>query len=183
MFNYLIWEIKNFWIKKYLITKDFWFEVNYEWIKTNWEFFIYVFFDQNIWTFKYYVFDDIQKKINFEIVNKISWIWVNTAYKICVNDIEKIKQAIDEGNVNFFKAIKGVWEKTAKRIIVELKNNFKIKDLNKIDSDDKLIKKVVQTLKNSWYDPKILKNTILNCPIEINEKNIQDIIKWTIDNM
>jgi Holliday junction DNA helicase RuvA len=58
-----------------------------------------------------------------------------------------MKTAIKDLDVKFFQNIPGIGPKSAKKILLELKDSIKQDDLVKLAIDDKLLKKITTTLK------------------------------------
>lgn len=183
MFNYFNWELSIYKDKKILKNKDFGIEIFYSWDKKSWEFFIYPVFDQNSNTYINYAFDDIEKKIFFERVNKLPWIWPKTAYHISCVPVDKLKKAIEGFDIQFFQTIPWIWAKTSRRIVVELKSSFDEKDIRKLDIDSKIFNDILSSLKTLWYDKTKIKKVLEKCPIELKKENLQNIIKWILDNV
>lgn len=99
---------------------------------------------QSIAAFEYYGFFNQEEKIMFELLISVSGIGSNTA-RVMLSSMsnDEIQQAILTENERAISSIKGIGPKTAKRVILELKdkvaktadtrtpmvnNNFKIKD-------------------------------------------------------
>lgn len=185
MYNYILGEIKKFWDKTFIINKNLgiWFEVIYKWNKKNWEFFLYPYFEQNLHTYINFCFSEYEQKQLFEKLIKIPGIWPKTAYNISTISMEKLKSSLDKNDINFFTKIPWIWPKTAKRIIIELKENFNKIDLEKINVDEKLFKQISKTLVNLWYNKNEIIKLLQQCPIEFKEENLQQIIKWLLDNI
>ncbi len=183
MFHFFIWEVVSVNNKKILKNDLFGIEIVYEWLKKEWEFYLFPNIDTNHNSIQYYCFDDIVKKSFFENVYKLPWIWPKTAYNISLIPYDDIKNALENLDIKFFQNIPWIWPKTAKRIVLELKNNIWKDDLSKIDIDEKLYKDIIKSLKNLWYDTNQVKKILTSCPIKLDKKNIADIIKWLIDNV
>lgn len=183
MFDYILGKIQNMWNKKFIINDYFGLEIIYEWTNIEWEFWIYNYFDQNNHNYIHYVFDSIEKKEFFEKIYKIQWIWPKVSYQISLLDVDKMKSSVESFDIKFFTAIPWIWEKTAKRILVELKNNFDKDDMEKINENQEIYKNIISTLKPLWYDSKKIKTILKKCTIKMNKKNIKEIIKWTINNI
>jgi Holliday junction resolvasome RuvABC DNA-binding subunit len=49
--------------------------------------------------------------------------------------------------VKFFQAIPGIGPKSAKKILLELKDSFNAEDMQRLDLDQKLYKDIVKSLK------------------------------------
>lgn len=183
MFHYFVWDINVYWTKKILTNKSFWIEVNYEWKRTTGEFFIFPYFDQNFNTYMYIAFDTIDQKLFFENIYKLPWIGLKIAYNISMIDYDTIKTAIENFDIKFFQSLPWVWPKTAKRLVVELKNTVSEKDIVKLNIDEKLYKDIIWSLKTLWYETNKVKKILEKCPLQLDRDNLSNIIKWVIDNI
>jgi len=185
MFNYFSWKIKKYWEKTFLINEKFWIwlEICYQGNKKEWIFFIYPYFEQNLHTYINFCFDTIEQKKLFEKLIKIPGIGPKTAYNISTIPWDNLKQALENNDIKFFTKLPWIGPKTSKRIIVELKENFDKIDLEKINIDEKLFNQITKTLSNLWYNKKDIVELLQKCPIKLEEKNLQQIIKRLLDNL
>lgn len=172
MINYLKWKIVKIDDKLFLVNDFFWIEVFYLWKKQEGEFFIFSYFDQNLKTFIYYCFEDLFKKNTFEKIIKIPWIGPKTAF--LVSNLENLENIIKTWNIKALSHIHWIWNKTAKRIILELKWSIDFSDIEN---------KIIKTLKKLWYNETEIYNKIKDCPYEINEENKEEIIKRLLKNI
>lgn len=184
MLHYFVWKIQALDSNRKILYNDYWWiEIIYQWNSKEWKFFLFPFFDQNINSYKYFAFEELEQKIFFEQVQKIPWIWWKTAYHISTLPYNKIKEAINTFDINFFQSIQGIWNKTAKRILLELKTAFSEDDISKLNIDEKLYKNIVSTLKWFWYSQEKTKNLLKQYPWELKEENKNKIIKRLINNL
>ncbi|GIV42885.1 MAG: Holliday junction ATP-dependent DNA helicase RuvA [Bacteroidia bacterium] len=100
-----------------------------------------------------YGFSNEEEKKIFLMFLSISGIGGNTALTILSGlSVQEIYKALEQQNVTAFKSIKGVGEKTAQRIILELKDKFSslksINVLEKVNEQEKLKIDAVQGLVN-----------------------------------
>ena len=80
---------------------------------------------QNLSTFVLYGFDKVEERAMFDMLTSISGIGNNLALTmLSAHPVDAIQQAIYQGNEAFITAIKGIGPKTAKLIIIELKDKF-----------------------------------------------------------
>lgn len=183
MFHYLKGEIKQYWSRMLLVNESFWVEVNYMWNKTEWEFFLYPYIDDNKKTVFYYTFDSMEQKTVFENTLKLNWIWPKTAFQIAKIPQNTLKTAIKDLDTKFFQSIPWIWPKSAKKILLELKWNFEINDIEAINIDQKLYKNIVKSLKWFGYDTDKIKDTLQKYEGKITSENLSDVVKWLITQM
>jgi Holliday junction DNA helicase RuvA len=181
MYNIVEGYIEIIDTKTFLITYEkVGLQVFYKWKRKKGIFFIYPYLDQNIHTFLYFCFEEISQKDFFEKLLKIPGIGPKTAFNIASLPKNQLEEIINTNNVKFLTQIPGIGPKTAKRIIVELKDQLTKIDL---DTNNEIVKKIVETLKNLWYDSQSIKKLLAKCPISLENKNIEKIIKRLLDNM
>jgi len=183
MFHYIIWKLVSYWNKKYIQNQTFWIEVNYLWIKSEWNFFLYPYIDDNKKTIFYFAFDEVQQKNVFVDMLKISWIWPKTAFHIVQLPAQHLQDAIKNLDIKFFQSIPGVWPKSAKKILLELKWSFDMSDVQSMDIDQKLYKDIVKSLKWFGYDSDKIKSLLQTYPEKITKTNMAELIKWIISNI
>lgn len=183
MFHYFVGKIKDYGEKKILKNDDFGIQVTYKGLKTQGEFFLYPYFDQNKNSYKYLAFDNFMKKKFFEKIHKVPGIGPSIAYSMSMKSLDKIKNAIQESDLSFFQSIKGIWPKTAKRIIVELQSSFDGEDFQKMTDNQEVYNKVIETLKPLGYNINEVKKVLEDIEITFKEENIQDIIEKVISEL
>ncbi len=142
--------------------------------------FIYPYTDDNHKTIRYYAFDTHAQKDIFENLLKIAGIGPKTAFHIAQLDQEAMKTAIKELDVKFFQNIPGIWPKSAKKILLELKDSIKQDDLQKLAIDEKLLKKITTTLKWLGYDSKKIHHVLHKYEKPITEETLGEVVKWII---
>lgn len=183
MFHYFIGKIHRYWNKVYIQNQQLWIEANYLWKKSDWEFFIYPHLDDNKKTIVYFAFDEIAQKIVFEDMLKINWIGTKTAFQIVQLPKEQLNNAIKTLDIKFFQSIPGIGPKSAKKILLEMKWNFDLDDVQKMDIDQKLYKDIVKSLKWFGYDSDKIKSILQKYPEKITKTNMAEVIKWIIGQM
>jgi len=88
-------------------------------------FFCFLYFRQD--HFELYGFLKEEELKLFEMLNSVSGVGPKTALTILEKEpVENIMAAIIEGQADFLKKISGISQKTAERIILELKNKIKL---------------------------------------------------------
>mgnify|MGYP002398061637 CR=1 FL=1 len=183
MFHYINWELKRYENNAFITNSFIWIQVFYFGNKQNWEFFLYPHLDDNKKTIIYFAFDTAIQKTTFEEVLKVNWVWPKTAFQIVQLPKEKLDLAIQTLDAKFFQAIPGIWPKSAKKILLELKWTYEIEDVQKMDIDQKLYRNIVNSLKWLWYDTTSIKSTLQKYDWKITKENMTEIIKRVISQM
>lgn len=183
MINFIVWCLKQYWKKKFIINDIYWIEVTYAFEKQSWEFFIYNHIDQSNWTFRNYAFENCQQLELFETISKTKWIWFKISYNISTRPVKEIFDAIENMDFKYFQSIDWIWPKTSKRIIIELKSSIKKDDFSSLENDSILYKNIIKSLNSLWYESNKIKAKLNECPIKISPENVSEIIKWLISNI
>ena len=183
MLHYFVWNLKIVGKEKFLVNSSFWIQVLYSWGKSEGEYFVYPYFDDQKKTFWYFAFDTMEQKEVFEMMLKVSWVWPKTAFQIVQLPLNELKDAVENLDAKFFQAIPGVWPKMAKKIVLELKDNVKIFEAVQIDQDQKLFKSVSKSLQNFWFESSRVKELLRNYPEKLTEENLPNVVKWVISEM
>jgi len=142
--------------------------------------FLHPYIDENHKTIRYYAFDTHTQKQVFEKLIKITGIGPKTGFHIAQIPEKDIQKAIKELNIKFFQNIPGIWPKSAKKILFELKDTIKQADLKKLAVDDKLLKKITSTLKWLGYEARKINDILHKYDKPITEDNLGEVIKWII---
>lgn len=158
-------------------------EVYYGGLNTKWDYFLYPYIDDNKKTVHYFAFDSIDQKIMYETVLKISGVGPKTAFHIVQLDLAEMKEAITNLDVKFFQNIPGIWPKSAKKILLELKDSVGKDEFKKLASDDKHTKSIITALKWLWYEVEKVKNVLKTYKWEITQENVWEVIKRVIGEM
>ena len=166
--------------KTYIQNQSFGIEVIYLWTTSEWMFFLYPYLDDNKKTIVYYAFDTAAQKAVFEDMLKISGVWPKTALHLVQLPVAEMQEAIRTLNVKFFQSVPGVWPKSAKKILLELKGNFVMEDVTQIDIDQKLYKDIVKSLKGIGYDTTRVGDLLRTYPEALDKNRVGEIIKWLI---
>ncbi len=183
MFHYFQWKVeKKGWVT--LLIHDFiWIQVFYAWKKSEWEFYLFSVYDENKKTIQYYAFDTLEQKQVFEQFLKVNWIWGKTAFQLAQTPHEELSNAVKNMDVKFFQAIPWIWPKWAKKILLELKDSFDVKELSSLDIDQKLFKDIVKSMRDFWYDADSVKKVLLTYKEPITKEKMPEIIKWIISQL
>lgn len=183
MFHLFHWILAHHWNRLYLDNGQTWIEVTYTWTQQEGMFFLIPVLDTNNNTIKYYAFEDIAQRERFVTMQKIQGIWGKNAYLLATLPIDEVKQAVEEFDAKYFQSLPGIGAKTAKRILIELKQTLSEDDMKKLSIDDKLYKDITESLKSLWYNVKDVQKLLPNAPYALEEKNISSIMKWLIDHL
>lgn len=183
MFHYFVWQIHNFSGEKFIINDFCGLQINYLGAKNEWALFLYPFFDDNKKTIFYYAFDTFEQKLLFENTLKINGIGTKTAFNIVQKPREELQNAIQNLDVTYFQSLPGIGPKSSKKILLALKGNFEIDDLEKINIDEKLYKNILNSLKTLWYDSSQIKLAIKNYQGNLSQDEMWDILKKLIKSM
>lgn len=167
----------------YLEHDYFGIEVTYEGSQKEWRFFLYPHIDQTQHTIKYYAFDTSEQKKQFTQLTKIQGIWGKSGYSLAMLPPEELYTAIQDMDLQYFQKLPGIWPKTAKRIILELKQNFQKHDLWKLEIDETLYKDIIAWLKSLGYEANRVKKILPDCPIQLEKKHLPEIMKWLINHL
>jgi len=158
-------------------------EVTYSGHQKEGTFFLIPMIDTNNNTIKYYAFEDIDQRERFVTMQKIQWVGGKNAYQLATLPFDEMKQAVEEFDAKYFQALPGIGAKTAKRILIELKQTLSESDMKKLSIDDKLYKDITESLKSLGYSVKDVQKLLPNAPYALEEKNISSIMKWLIDHL
>ena len=153
--------------------------LNSFWFKKEWDFFLYPIIDDNHHTLYYLAFDDLKQLNFFTKLIKISGVWVKTAcYISTYYPIDDVKKAIDNNDINFFIAVPTIWQKTAKKIILELKDKINLSDLDEIDTQKKEKEKIVNAIVSLWYSKNKVKEILKSYTWDLSDyrRVIKEII-------
>ncbi len=183
MFHIFKWQLIEEKWKKYILNDLFWIEVNFEWTKNKWKFYIFPYFDENKKTIKYFAFESLEEKLIYEKLVKISWVWPKIAFLLSQIWIDKITESIKKLDTTVFTKIKWIWPKLAKKILFEIKDWIKLEDIKILDKNEKVTNNIISSLKTIWYDSNKVKNTLKKYNWEFTQENIWNIIKRVITNI
>ncbi|MCF7834563.1 hypothetical protein K9M48_00710 [Candidatus Gracilibacteria bacterium] len=183
MFHYFKGNIKVLGNKKYLINDLLGIQVHYLGAQKKGEFFLYPYLDDNKKSVFYFCFDTSEQKEMFEETLKISGVGPKTAFQIVQLPKSDLQKAIKTLDAKYFQSIPGIGPKSAKKILLELKGNFDIDDIQKLDIDQKLYKSIVTSLKGFGYEADTVKKALQKYDGKITKENISTVIKWIISNI
>ena len=183
MFHYFQWKVeKKGWITL-LIHNFIGIQVSYAWIRSEWEFYLFPVYDENKRTVQYFAFDTLEQKQIFEQFLKVNGIWSKTAFQLAQTPSEELSNAVKNMDVKFFQSIPWVWPKSAKKILLELKDSLNVSELSSLDVDQKLFKDIVKSMRWLWYETESVKKVLLTYKDPITKEKIPQIIKRIISNL
>ncbi len=183
MFHLFSWEIQQHGVYTFLSNEVFGIQVAYMWSQQSWRFFLYPYWDENRKTISYYAFDTIEQREMFETVLKVSGIGAKTAFQIVQFPLKTIQKALEDLDLKFFQNIPWIGPKTAKKLLLELKDSVVSDDFVKLNGDEKAYKNIIHSLKNLWYDVATIKALLQTYDWTITKENTAEIIKWVIGKL
>jgi Holliday junction resolvasome RuvABC DNA-binding subunit len=167
----------------YLDNALFGIEITYTGIRDEGSFFIAPLTDQQGQSLKYYAFDTIEQKIRFEELLKIQGVGGKSAYQLAVLPREEVTHALETMDLRYFQQLPGIGPKTAKRLLVELKQHFSADDLHKLSWDQKLFDDIITSLKGFGYAVNDIKRLIQDQPYPFTRDELPNIMKRLIDHL
>ncbi len=131
----------------------------------------------------------IEEKEVFKGLIKISWIWGKVALNILDLWINNLIVAVKNEDKNTIEQIKGIWKKTASKIILELKDKdfIKLSTLqnqkkdNNLNIDEDIFNQIKITLVNMWYNAKKIEEILYKLPKDMIKT--WEIIQYVIKNI
>ena len=99
------------------------------------------------------------------------------------NEVDKIKRAVMEADVDFFKKVKGLGLKTAQKIIIELKTKIgSLKDLD-LNASETILNQdeVYLSLIQLGFDRKSVVEVMKKLPKDL--KTIEERLEWCLKSM
>ena len=183
MFHFFNGKIQKYWSITMLVHDFVWIQVYYAWNSVEGDFFLYPVYDDSKKTVQYYVFDSLEQKNLFEKFLKINWIWTKTAFQIAQTSQSELFNAVSNMDVKFFQSIPWIWPKSAKKIILELKDSLKVEELDTLDIDQKLFKDIVKSMRWFGYEADSVKKVLLTYKEPITREKMPEIIKRIISQL
>lgn len=183
MFHLFHWYTRKFGDTTYLDNGIYGIEVLYEGHQHEGTYFIFPQFDQNHQTYKYLAFDTMEQKSSFKQLLKIQWVGSKGAYHISLMPQDEVAAAVEQFDQKYFQKIPGVGPKTAKRILMEMKQNLAARDIKKLSIDDKLYGEIVESLRSLGYPVARIKKLLPEVPVELKRANLPEIMKRMVDHL
>jgi len=183
MLQYFQWKIERKGGIIFLIHDFIGIQISYAWNKSEGEFYLFPFYDENKKTIQYFAFDTIEQKQIFEQFLKVNWVWTKTAFQLAQTSPEELSNAVKNMDVKFFQSIPWVGPKWAKKILLELKDSFNVNELSSLDVDQKLFKDIVKSMRWLWYEAESVKKVLLTYKQPITKEKMPEIIKRIISQL
>ena len=183
MLQYFQWKIERKAWLIFLIHDFIWIQISYGWNKSEGEFYLFPFYDENKKTIQYFAFDTIEQKQIFEQFLKVNWVWTKTAFQLAQTSPEELSNAVKNMDVKFFQSIPWVGPKWAKKILLELKDSLNVNELSSLDVDQKLFKDIVKSMRWLWYEAESVKKVLLTYKQPITKEKMPEIIKRIISQL
>lgn len=183
MLQYFQWKIERKGGIIFLIHDFVGIQISYGWNKSEGEFYLFPFYDENKKTIQYFAFDTIEQKQIFEQFLKVNWVWTKTAFQLAQTSPEELSNAVKNMDVKFFQSIPWVGPKWAKKILLELKDSLNVNELSSLDVDQKLFKDIVKSMRWLWYEAESVKKVLLTYKQPITKEKMPEIIKRIISQL
>jgi Holliday junction DNA helicase RuvA len=183
MLQYFQWKIERKGGIIFLIHDFIGIQISYAWNKSEGEFYLFPFYDENKKTIQYFAFDTIEQKQIFEQFLKVNWVWTKTAFQLAQTSPEELSNAVKNMDVKFFQSIPWVGPKWAKKILLELKDSLNVNELSSLDVDQKLFKDIVKSMRWLWYEAESVKKVLLTYKQPITKEKMPEIIKRIISQL
>ncbi len=139
--------------------------------------------------FDLYGFANYNDLTFFKTLLSVSGIGPKTGLEIMNGDVQKIKLAILNEDHNYIKKVPGIGEKTAKRMILELKSKIEMEDIkdlgnsttsNKSSSSSDPHPDAMDALIRLGYQRHQVTKTLRGLPLEITEA--EEVITYFLKN-
>lgn len=137
--------------------------------------------------FDLYGFENYNQLTFFKTLLSVSGIGPKTGLEIMNGDVQKIKLAILNEDHNYIKKVPGIGEKTAKRMILELKSKIEMEDIsglgnssNKLSSSSEPHPDATEALLRLGYQRQQVTKTLRSMPTEIIEA--EEVITYFLKN-
>ena len=128
-----------------------------------------------------YGFKTIEKLEIFELLIGVSGLGPKIGMTILSSmDKSEIESAIELGDVKTFQKIKGIGQKMAMKIILELKSKLDLMELENLKNGAKIDVELEEALLSLGYKKKEISKVIDIVPQDL--KSIEEKIKWTLKN-
>jgi Holliday junction resolvasome RuvABC DNA-binding subunit len=168
----------------YILANARWILAHYSWTQKKGTFFLHPYLDENHKTIQYYAFDTHLQKKRFLWFLKISWIWIRTAFHVAWLDESELQLIVTNLDVKWLQKLPWVWPKTARRILIELQQDFSKESLKKFEkSSNPQIKQLQKYLEWLGYNKEKVKYALEKYPEKITAKNSKIAITTIIKEL
>ncbi len=171
------------WNKTYLSNSMFGLEVLYNGIDHEGLFFLFPYLDESNKTCRYFCFASNEQKQVFEKLIKISGIGPKTWFLISAIPTTTLHNAVEEFDTSVLESIQWIGKKTAKKILVELKDSLTDKDITKLNRDNKTYTNIVKSLTTMGYEKDKISKALQEYEGEIKKETLQKVLIWTINKL
>jgi Holliday junction DNA helicase RuvA len=175
--KFLVMEIDN--IGYQVFTTSTTLEYATKNINKEMELFTYQYVRENI--IALYGFRSTEEMEMFQILLDISGIGPKLALNILSLDIDKLVDAIRNNQVKYLTSISGVGDKTAERIILELKNKINGFAINTGKANTSEDEEIIEALVGLGYKINDILNLLRNIPTDL--KDTSSKIKYLLKQM
>ena len=183
MIHTITWSLQKDWEFQYICNDFFGIQVEYAWTQKKWSYWLFPLLDDHNKTVTYFARDTNAQKSLFLKMLKMGGIGPKTAFTISLLDAKLLQNAIETMDIGFFQKVPGIWPKTAKRLVIELKSVLKKDDLVKISWDDKVVKEIVKYCKGLGYDADRVKELLSAYDWSIKKESTWEVIKWLVGKL
>jgi len=168
----------------YITNESYGIQVHYQWKQSSGSFLLHPHIDENNKTIEYFAFDTPEEKQLFKNMAKISGIGNKTAFHIANIDPTELKEIIETLDTKALTQIRGIGPKSAKRIMVELKQERSKQELNSIAQNKNPIRKqIVKQLQTLGYERLAIENALDQYSDPIQQTTQKEVIKRLIKKL
>lgn len=130
-----------------------------------------------------YGFENIEQKDFFELLLSVSGVGPKSAMNILnLGSIDEIKNAIAREDVKYLTAVQGMGQKTAERLVVELKAKIsKLGGSKIVSGDSQIMADVIDGLASMGYGASEAKDVIKS--IDTKDKNTQEVLREALKKL
>ena len=144
------------------------------------DFFCYLKVSEN--AMELYGFETVEEKDFFELLLSVSGVGPKSALQtLSIAKINEIKAAILNSDASLLKNVSGIGQKTAERIVVELKNKIKDVILPNGKNISASSSSAFEALKGLGYSVSEIRETLKHIPNDIT--NEDEIIKFALKSL
>lgn len=181
MFHYLVGSYKTYGSDSYIMTDTFGVNAQYSGTQTTGEWRLHPRLDTNNNTIDYIAFDSHQGYDLFKSLIKISGIGSKTAMLITTLGKNELTRIVKELDSKALSAIPWIGPKTAKRILIELKDSLTHDEIKSLDTDsNKHTKTIIKHLTGLGYEKTTVTTALESYPDSIRSDNINEVIAWFV---
>ena len=130
-----------------------------------------------------YGFENTEQKEFFELLLSVSGVGPKSAMNILnLGSIDDIKGAIARQDVKYLTTVQGMGQKTAERLVVELKNKIgKMENMAEITGDSQILADVIDGLASMGYGKEEAKDTVKS--IDTKNKTTEQVLREALKRL